>query len=112
MNSDKDPDTIRESADGLAECLKNAGPNSVGEEEFKQIAAMTFKLIDESVARSAKIQSEKKNQAGGAPLELQPDEDEENNSEDDEESCRRSLEEVFGALMEIVPALFVTHLLQ
>lgn len=109
LGTDKDPDTIREAADGLAECIKNAGPNCLQMQEFQQIAEMMFKLVDDSLARTGVLQQEKQKDAMGAPTELQPDEDEDNDN-DDEESCRRSVEEVLGSLMEVVPDQFVNLL--
>jgi hypothetical protein len=108
LGSEKDADLIREAADGLSECLKNAGQGCLGQAEFQQIAEMMFKLIDDSLARTDKILKEK--QADFAQAGMQQDEDDENNAEDDEEQCRRSLEEVLGALMEVVPDLFVSLL--
>jgi len=106
IGQDSDADTIREAADGLAECLKNAGKSCLQQPEFEQIAQMMFKLIDDSLTRTAASNAEKQKNSVGAPTELQPDEDEENAGED-EETCRRSLEEVLGALMEVMPESFV-----
>jgi AcrR family transcriptional regulator len=107
---DKDPDTIREASGGLAECIKNTGAGCLEQQEFEQIAQMMFKLIDDSLARTAQNTAKKQKEAVGAPTELQPDEDEENTGEDDEKKCRRSLEEVLGALMEVLPDQFVAVL--
>lgn len=107
LSEDKMADTIREGSDGLSECIKNAGPNCLKTEEFQQITQLMFKLIDDSLVRTSNDQNEKKKDSAGAPAELQADEDDENNAEDDEESCRRSLEEVLGSLMEVVPDQFV-----
>jgi len=107
LAEDKMPDTIREGSDGLSECIKNGGKDCVSSEQFQQIAQLMFKLIDDSLARTVSDTAEKKKDSVGAPAELQADDDDENNAEDDEESCRRSLEEVLGALMEVVPDQFV-----
>lgn len=107
MVQDKDPDVIKESADGLAECLKNSGNGTVGQQEFQQLIEMVFLLIDQSMSRSQEVATEKSKHNVGAPTELQPDEDEERSAEDDEENCRRALEEVLGALMEVAPELCV-----
>lgn len=110
MKDDVDPDTVRESADGLAECLKNAGAGCIQQAEFEQLVLLIFKLIDDSCQRTSKLQQEKQKESVGAPPELQGDEDDENNTEDDEENCRRSLEEVLGSLMQASPDLFTQML--
>jgi len=108
--NDKDADTIREACDGMAQCIKHAGPGCLGAAEFEQITQMMFKLIDDSMARTNEMKTAKAKGSTGAPQELMPDEDEDETFEDDEEQCRRSLEEVLGSLMEVMPDTFVNAL--
>lgn len=71
---------------------------------------MMFKLIDDSLGRTDEMKGAKAKGSAGAPTELQPDEDEDETFEDDEEQCRRSIEEVLGSLMEVMPETFVSAL--
>jgi hypothetical protein len=107
MAQDTDPDTLRDAADGMAECLKNVGPGSLGGAELLQLVEQLFKFIDDSFERTKKAEQDKKQETAGAPAELQADEDDEDTTLDDEETCRRSLEEALGATMEVAPEDFL-----
>jgi len=107
MAQDTDPDTLRDAADGMAECLKNVGTGSLGGQELLQLVEQIFKFIDQSFERTAKAELDKKQEAEGAPVALQPDEDDDDTTLDDEETCRRSLEEALGATMEVAPQDFM-----
>jgi len=107
MAQDTDPDTLRDAADGMAECLKNVGPGSLGGAELLQLVEQLFKFIDDSFERTKKAEQDKKQETAGAPAELQADEDDQDTTLDDEETCRRSLEEALGATMEVAPQDFM-----
>jgi F0F1-type ATP synthase delta subunit len=109
MKDETDPDSIRECAEGLSECLKYGRKDSLGRDVFAQIFEMTMQLMDASLTRTSQSIVEKKKEAAGAPAELQADEDDEED-EDEEEQCRRALEEVFGSMMELAPAIFAEAL--
>jgi len=107
MLQDTDPDTLRDAADGMAECLKNVGPGCLGNEELLTLVEQLFKFIDDSFERTRKAEQDKKQETAGAPAELQADEDDDDTTLDDEETCRRSLEEALGATMEVAPEHFM-----
>lgn len=109
MKDETDPDSVRECAEGLSECLKYGRKDSLGREVFVQIFEMTMALMDASLSRTSVLIVEKRKEAAGAPAELQADEDADED-EDEEEQCRRALEEVFGSMMELAPTFFVEAL--
>jgi len=54
LAEDKQADTIREGADGLAECIKNGGQGCIEEGQLKQIAELMFTLIQASLKKPMK----------------------------------------------------------
>merc|ERR1719517_234720 len=107
MASDSDPDTLKDAANGVSECLKNAGPGVCTGQEAMQVVQQLFKLMDESFARSSELETEKAKGAVGTPQELQADEDDEDTPEESENDCRKSLEDAVGAVMKVAPAEFL-----
>jgi len=107
MEDDEEPDTIREAADGVGECIKNCGPGVLNSQEILTLAQKHFQFIDESFKRSQELAQQKKESTNGAPAELQEDDDEEDSAEDDEESCRQTLVESLGKIMQVAPAEFL-----
>jgi len=107
MAEDDDPETLKDSADGIAECIKNAPPGVMQANDVLQFVQQVFKLIDDSLARTMQAEKRKKDVAADTPAGLQLDEDDEDKAQDDEESCRRSLEEILGSLMQATPMEFL-----
>lgn len=107
MSKDEDAETVRDAADGLAECLKQCEPGSIGGQEVLQLVEKLFIFIDGSFKRTIELEKEKKEGLAGAPQELQQDEDDEDNTLDDEDSCRRSIEDAIGSVMKAAPAEFL-----
>lgn len=106
MQKDDDPSTLQDAADGVAECLKNAGPGVFGGEDLLQLVRQLFVFIDESFERTRLEESKKQSESVSAPAELQHDEDDADVL-DDEEECRRSLAQALGAAMQSDPASFM-----
>jgi hypothetical protein len=98
LRDEQDPDTIRESADGICECLKNSGQGVLGTTEIHQLLQRLFELIEESTKRSESEEKAKKDKSGGPA-----DEDEDEDEEGDEDACRYSCQEAIGAIMEVAP---------
>eukprot|EP00406_Dinophysis_acuminata_P044477 CAMPEP_0179310970 /NCGR_PEP_ID=MMETSP0797-20121207/52443_1 /TAXON_ID=47934 /ORGANISM="Dinophysis acuminata, Strain DAEP01" /LENGTH=1117 /DNA_ID=CAMNT_0021020725 /DNA_START=60 /DNA_END=3413 /DNA_ORIENTATION=- len=108
MQKDDDPETLRDSADGLTECLKSVGTGVLNSQEVLQLAEQLFKFIDDSFKRGVELQKEKEKDVAGAPQELQNDEDDNDETgQEDEELCRRSFEDAMGAVMEAAPQEFL-----
>mmetsp|Transcript_15620 Transcript_15620/g.35076 ORF Transcript_15620/g.35076 Transcript_15620/m.35076 type:complete len:1122 (+) Transcript_15620:106-3471(+) len=107
MAEDDDPETLKDSADGIAECMKNAPQGVMQAQDVLQFVQQVFKLIDDSLMRTIQAEKRKKEQANDTPAGLQQDEDDEDKAQDDEESCRRSLEEILGSLMQTAPMEFL-----
>jgi len=107
MQEDDDPDTLKDAATGLAECIKNAGPGMLSAQEVVQLVQQLFKFMDDSFERSSALEKAQKQNELDAPQELQKDEDDENSAEEDEEECRRKLEEAVGAVMKAAPTEFL-----
>jgi hypothetical protein len=103
FKDEDDPDTIREAADGITECLKNSSKGVVTPQEMLPLLTRLFELIDESSKRTLEEEKQKKNKSGGA----QGDEDDEDDEEPDEDACRYSCQEAIGAIMELEPQMFV-----
>mmetsp|Transcript_32109 Transcript_32109/g.90183 ORF Transcript_32109/g.90183 Transcript_32109/m.90183 type:complete len:1118 (-) Transcript_32109:115-3468(-) len=110
VQSETDPDTLKDVGNGLSECLKNAEPGSLGGQEVGQLAEQLFKLIDESFIREAAEQKSALEDKASAPAELQADEDEEDD-EESENQCRQCMEEALGGLMQVAPEYFATSVL-
>uniref|UniRef100_A0A6U9NR28 TOG domain-containing protein n=1 Tax=Zooxanthella nutricula TaxID=1333877 RepID=A0A6U9NR28_9DINO len=106
LQQDEDPDSLRNAADGLSECLKNVEPGALSGQEVVQLTQQLFSFIDGSFKRTIEADKERKASAAGAPPELQDDEDEEDAGED-EEACRRSLEDAIGSVMQSAPQEFL-----
>mmetsp|Transcript_36039 Transcript_36039/g.57411 ORF Transcript_36039/g.57411 Transcript_36039/m.57411 type:complete len:596 (-) Transcript_36039:515-2302(-) len=100
---------IRGFASGISQSLKTAPPGSFPADRGLEILQTMFKLIDASFVRSERIKAEMKKSNEGAPAELQDDEDAEEDPLEEEEGCRRSLEEVMGALMKNNPTGFLQY---
>lgn len=107
MQQDTDPDSLRDAADGIAECLKSVGPGYLSAQEVLQLVQQMFKFTDDSFQRSIQEERARKEDAAGAPAELQQDEDDEDGEGGDEEACRRSFEDALGAIMEVAPQEFL-----
>jgi len=75
--------------------------------EVLQLVQQLFKFIDDSFKRTHELEQEKKDSSQGAPAELQQDDDDDDNGMDDEDSCRRSLEEALGSVMQVAPQEFL-----
>merc|ERR1719413_28400 len=90
MQQDTDPDSLRDAADGIAECLKSVGPGCLNAQEVLQLAQQMFKFIDDSFQRSLQEEQARKEDVAGAPPELQQDEDDEDGEGGDEEACSRT----------------------
>jgi len=100
MADETDADSLKKISDGTAECLKNSPPGLLPGEELMQLVQKIFTLMDQSFGRSKEAETAQTS----APDE---DEDEEDADEVDEDNCRRSLEDVLGAVMQVAPAEFL-----
>jgi len=98
MDEETDAETLKDVADGMAECLKESSPGTLTGEELMQLVQKVFVMVDQSFERSAKAEKE----AQQSP----PDEDDVDPDNDDEDSCRRSFEDVLGAVMKVAPKEF------
>lgn len=107
LKQEVDPEALREIADGIAECLKSAGPGAISGQELLNLVELLFGLIDESLLRSSQEENKKKNDSASTPVDLQDDDDEDNDEEQDEEACRRSCEDAIGSVMEVAPTEFL-----
>lgn len=103
---EEDAETVSDAADGIKECLKNAGPGVLSAEEVPQMTRQLLALMDKSFARTAQLEKDKNQSLTGTPQELQ-DEDEDDDEETDEENCRRRLEDAIGSVMEVAPQHFL-----
>jgi len=103
----EDAKSLSAVAEGLRDCLKNAGAGVVNAQEASQIVQVLFAGIDLSFQRSETCKQKKDKNHAGAPPELQKDEDDEDDDEDDEENCRRSFEDAIGAVMQVAPQEFL-----
>lgn len=108
MQDEVDPEALGATALGLAECLQNMGPGVLSAAEVLQLVRQVFLFMDESHQRVAKLRGEnaKKPTESGSRLEDE-DEDVDNTDEDDEELCRRNLEDLLAAIMEVAPSEFL-----
>jgi hypothetical protein len=95
MEEDEDPSSKGDSAQGIADCIKNAGEGILGETESREIITKMFIYIEESQKRSGE---EKK-----AKNEDKDEDDEEEEEEDEEDLARRRYEEAIGAVMKANP---------
>jgi len=107
MQEDDDPETLRDAADGVGECVKNCGPGVLNAQEILQLVQRFFFFMDESFKRTSSINDAKKESSVGAPAELQQDEDEDNDGETSEEDCRQTFVEALGHIMEVAPVEFL-----
>merc|ERR1719159_1554677 len=106
METDTDPDTVGSAADGIAECLKSAGPGHLNEAQAQGLVQKAFEHIDRSFARS---------QQGATPFGKAAAGKDEDGDEDDDEAdsemvCRRHLIEVLEGVMLTAPQVFVSCL--
>jgi hypothetical protein len=108
---DVDTEALYVFAHGLAESLKTAPSGSFPADKGNAVMLAMFKLIDASFIRTEKWKRKLTKTKEGAPPELQGDEDDEEQEDPirSEESCRRSFEEVVGALMKNNPAAFLQY---
>lgn len=108
---EKEPETLREAADGIAACLKNAGPGMLNGQMMLDLVRKLLVVIDQSFQRTAMMAQAKQEEAAGAPPELQAEEDDDDAGQDAEENCRRSWEEALGRVIEVAPAEFSSQCL-
>jgi len=102
----EDPEAFHEVADGIAACLKNAGPGSLNSGMMVDLVRKLLVVIDESFNRTVQRDQAKAAEAAGAPPELQGEDDDDDAAKDAEENCRRSWEEALGRVIEVAPAEF------
>eukprot|EP00401_Gymnodinium_catenatum_P082994 CAMPEP_0117560190 /NCGR_PEP_ID=MMETSP0784-20121206/53748_1 /TAXON_ID=39447 /ORGANISM="" /LENGTH=1103 /DNA_ID=CAMNT_0005357591 /DNA_START=91 /DNA_END=3402 /DNA_ORIENTATION=- len=108
MDEEDDPETVNDTAEGIAECLKSAGPGVLSGQELVQLVQALFTLIDKSFERSSKAEEGKKANVANAPAQLRGGEDDDDDDDqDDEENCRRSCEDAIGRVMQTAPGDFV-----
>eukprot|EP00408_Alexandrium_pacificum_P016719 CAMPEP_0171183340 /NCGR_PEP_ID=MMETSP0790-20130122/15229_1 /TAXON_ID=2925 /ORGANISM="Alexandrium catenella, Strain OF101" /LENGTH=1111 /DNA_ID=CAMNT_0011648315 /DNA_START=33 /DNA_END=3368 /DNA_ORIENTATION=+ len=108
MDKDEDPETLRDAADGIGECVKNCGPGVLSAQEILGLVQKFFNFIDDSFKRTAAIKTANKADTAGAPPELQQDDDEEeDDSETQEDNLRQTIIEALGNIMEVAPAEFL-----
>jgi len=112
LEKSQEPEMLGETASGITECVKNAGPGILSSQEILQLVEKIFVLIDQSFERTKSWATAKQKQkaadASTVPRELGDEEDEDERDADaDEEQLRRNYEEVLGGIMEVAPAEFV-----
>jgi hypothetical protein len=97
-------------ASGISMSLQKAPKDSFPADKGHVVMLAMFKLIEASFLRTEKFKTQLHKSKEGAPPELQGDEDEEESDPlAEEESCRRSYEEVIGALMQNSPSGFLQY---
>merc|ERR1719316_912420 len=106
MDTDTDPDTIGAAAEGIAECLKSAGPGHLTESQAQGLVQKAFEHIDRSFARSQQAETPFGNAQAGQDEDGDEDDDEVNS----ELVCRRHLVEVLEGVMLTAPQVFVSCL--
>lgn len=95
MEEDDDPETKGDAAQGVADCIKNAGAGCIVQEECHGIIQKMMGYIDKSLQESAEDKKKK---------DEEKDEDEEDEDlEDPEDNARRRYEEAIGAVMKANP---------
>jgi hypothetical protein len=104
MDTDEDPDTIGSAAEGIAECLKSAGPGHLSDAQVQGLVQQAFANIDRSFTRSSQTPSA--NAQHGKDEDGDEDEDEVNS----EMMCRRHLIETLEGVMVAAPQIFVSCL--
>eukprot|EP00746_Dinoflagellata_sp_MGD_P136666 gnl/MRDRNA2_/MRDRNA2_70559_c0_seq1.p1 gnl/MRDRNA2_/MRDRNA2_70559_c0~~gnl/MRDRNA2_/MRDRNA2_70559_c0_seq1.p1 ORF type:complete len:693 (+),score=186.49 gnl/MRDRNA2_/MRDRNA2_70559_c0_seq1:307-2079(+) len=98
MEGDSDCDSLGAAAEGIALCIRAAGPHKFSQQECHELLKKMFEYIERSFER------ERKDKARAAKKMKEHDvSDDEGMDDDEEQSCRRLLEEVIGALMETSP---------
>jgi hypothetical protein len=100
LNSSDEGDTLGNYAQGVADCIKNAGPEQLSADQCQTLVQKMFQYIDCSFQRS---EAEAKSRDDDEDEEWDPD-------MDTEQVCRRMLEEVIGAIMETAPSVFLPSL--
>lgn len=106
MADDKDPESLKNAAQGLSECFKNVDPGTLTSQEVSNLVPKLFGLIEESYKRTAETDKMKKDGVAGAPQDLQDDEDAEDDDEE-EDGCRSALEDAIGSVMQCSPNEFM-----
>lgn len=110
MAADTDAESIKDAADGLSECLKNAPVGCLKGPEVAQLAGSLFSLIEMSWKRQAEEDKDRLADKASAPAELQGDEDD-HDGDEEEDSARRCLEDAIGSLMQVSPDDFAAQVL-
>jgi len=101
MEKDCDPESIGSAAEGIAECLKAAGPGYLTEAQAQGLVQQAFAHIDRSFARNT----------SESPFTAQDEDGDEDEDEQDQELlCRRHLVEVLEGVMLSAPQVFITCL--
>merc|ERR1719422_1226306 len=59
MQQDDDPETLRDAADGIAECLKNVGPGVLQGQEVSLLVQQLLSFVDKSFVRSSEVEKQK-----------------------------------------------------
>jgi len=109
LEQTKDAENLAQTANGMTECIKNAGVGILRPEEITQMVGKIFGFMDQSLERTRtgeklKADHKKKNAVAGL---ADDDEDNDDEDENEEEQLRRNFEEVLGSIMEVAPAEFL-----
>jgi len=112
LEKNQEAEMLAETASGITECVKNAGPGILSSEEILQLVERIFVFIDQSFERTKNYENKKQQQkvadASTVPRELGDEEDEdERDADEDEDQLRRNYEEVLGGIMEVAPTEFM-----
>eukprot|EP00746_Dinoflagellata_sp_MGD_P117341 gnl/MRDRNA2_/MRDRNA2_53179_c0_seq1.p1 gnl/MRDRNA2_/MRDRNA2_53179_c0~~gnl/MRDRNA2_/MRDRNA2_53179_c0_seq1.p1 ORF type:complete len:1113 (-),score=329.99 gnl/MRDRNA2_/MRDRNA2_53179_c0_seq1:538-3876(-) len=105
METDTDPDTIGSAAEGIAECLKSAGPGHLNDAQAQGLVQQSFANIDRSFARSSQSTA-----PGNAQTGKDEDGDEDDDDVDSEMVCRRHMIEMIEGVMIASPQVFISCL--
>lgn len=104
LDASEDAELLAETASGITECVKKAGPGILSSEVLVELIGKVFGLIDQSLARTNNASKDKTKD---------DDEDEDDDGGDgEEEQLRRNYEEVVGAVMKVAPSEFLPCLPQ
>eukprot|EP00927_Polykrikos_kofoidii_P014399 TRINITY_DN16301_c1_g1_i1.p1 TRINITY_DN16301_c1_g1~~TRINITY_DN16301_c1_g1_i1.p1 ORF type:complete len:1112 (-),score=279.80 TRINITY_DN16301_c1_g1_i1:109-3444(-) len=112
LEEDGDLQARKTKADGVATCLKKAGPNVLTGPQLKHIADAVLRIVAESLKREEVSASDKKQGKGVAGAGDDEDDEADDDEADVETALRRAACEILGGLMFHHPDIFVAEQLE
>merc|ERR1712078_456303 len=103
MESESDPDVLQGAALGISHCLESHGPGALSAAEVPLFVRQIFAFMDQSLARTAKLEADHKRKVAPAA-------DPNDSGEEDEDLCRRSYTVALSAMMQVAPTEFAACL--